>query len=361
MILAACLCMPCRAAGTEITDTGGEDGARAESCVPEGSCTREVPAQREETTVDSVHDIMSNGVTEAATWFDSFFSSPEEQAETNRSYLRLSFGVLKEESEKIDTDLKLNGKIHLPHIQKHLNLTFSGNSDEDQDEDQDEELGDLDPGDSRDNDEYTLGLQYFVKQTTKQSLSANTGVRFRNGFPSVFIGPRYRLYVGLDHWKMRFTQRLLWDTDSGWEALTRFDFDRKILDRFLFRITPRGKWEQDEKGYDYDLQFRLYQRLGVASAVIYEQNNDFETHPHNRLEKFDLQVRYRRQALRKWLFFEVAPRVTFRKDNNFDAQLGLQLRLEVAFGNVGYWSRSGTLLRSVPKQVPDEPESDRSP
>ena len=50
------------------------------------------------------------------------------------------------------------------------------------------------------------------------------------------------------------------------------------------------------------------------------------------LEEYLVSSRWRINALREWLFFEVEPFVTWRKDEQFATSYGISLRVEGFFG-----------------------------
>ena len=57
--------------------------------------------------------------------------------------------------------------------------------------------------------------------------------------------------------------------------------------------------------------------------------NQFE--PNSELRSSSLNFRYRRTVRYDWLFLEVAPRLSFKKEHDWSVDPGLQLSLEVVF------------------------------
>ena len=73
--------------------------------------------------------------------------------------------------------------------------------------------------------------------------------------------------------------------------------------------------------------------------IEYQWNTQFKTSPNHRLESSILRVRYRRNFLRKWLFYEVDPQLAFRNDEDFDPKAGITFQVDVVFGGKGFLKR----------------------
>ena len=326
----------------KITPTGEQEKVPAErpegvpeedqgSVVPEELEQKEEDEQEQEDEgyVDTAQRWVSAGIESAARIADEFFGDENYEAEANNTRLRLMFDTFFESGEAVDFRFRFNLRLVLPLTNKRLKLSFSGNSDEDDDEDETATV----TGANDDNNNVEATLAYTLVESAKHNLSLRTGVK---SGPAWWIGPRYRFYAKLGGpWGFRFTQLIRWRTDDDWEAITRFDFERKIGENFLFRFTPRGKYNQHdyhEDGYDYRLEAKVFQRLDRNSAMRYEWINKFLTKPDNHLDEIVLKIGYRRRVWRKWLFFEIVPQASFPDEEDFHFTPGILFRIETNFG-----------------------------
>jgi hypothetical protein len=300
------------------------------------------PAQPAEHTdsdllADRLHRTISQGVLKAAESIDAFFYTPQTEIEENRTTFRVNLGLFfeAEERPRLDTGSRL--KLVLPGFQDKLHLVLAGDPEED-----DKVLGeavDKAPPSDLPADEETDGvsaaLRYFVLDDLKRNLSFSAGARFRQGSLVGFPDARYRRVfdVGdLGDNAFRLEQRVVWYTDDGWRESTRLDFDTLVLAYHLLRTSVEGIWEEAQGGYDYNLRLSFFQPLGRRAALRYEWVTGFNVCTEGQLDKILLKVGYRQSFWRPWLFFEIAPQLTYPEAKDFKATPGLLLRLEAIFG-----------------------------
>jgi hypothetical protein len=150
--------------------------------------------------------------------------------------------------------------------------------------------------------------------------------------PVLFLAPRYRYFVPINPWDFRFTQEVIWKTDTTWQTNTIFDLERKLPHDLFFRTSAGGTWINTSKGYFYSLSFSLRHPLDSKRALEYVWNNSFQTRPVGELVEVFFSVRYRQNFLREWLFFEVAPQYRFPRDSQFKGTPGILFRFEMFFG-----------------------------
>jgi hypothetical protein len=275
---------------------------------------------------DVVQAHISENINGAAQWIDSFFDDERFVAEDATTKLRFGESVFLEYGDSSpEYKTKINLSIDIPKTKKKLRLFIA--SEDEADKTPDTLFNRVETSD----DTSAAGVQFFAKATRRKNLSLTTGVKLES--MELFIGPRYRLTVPInDDWQMRFTQRVRWYTSMGWESTTRFDFETLINDRFFFRHTLDGRWREEDEGYRYEVRPTLIQKLHSGKAIEYQWNTLFKTRPKHRLESSVVRVRYRRNFLRKWLFYEANPQIAFRNDEDFEPKFGVTLQLEVVFG-----------------------------
>jgi hypothetical protein len=311
------------------------------SLAPEGEKPQPsgVPAKPEEEKpeqgfVDTLHGELSQKLFSSADWLDSFFADENYVKEVNRSYVRFRYDIFKEEMSKATFKPAVDMRLALPELERRTHITFSAEPNEPLTgpnvpvRTQAERFGTTEQAN------FTTALQYFIKTTAKENFIVMSGVQFSKFTPVLFIAPRYRILVPFPVWQFRFTQELLWRTDTAWQTDTRFEFERQLPKDFFFRTTLDGVWASRVIGYTYGIAFLLRQPFGPTHAVDYEWINTYQTRPVNELTEIDFRIRYRHSFWREWLFFEVAPQVRFPRDSNFDRIPGILFRLEMFFGRV---------------------------
>jgi hypothetical protein len=178
----------------------------------------------------------------------------------------------------------------------------------------------------------TTAVHYVLRATTEQNFIVRSGAQFTHGSPALFIAPRYRYFLPLTTWDCRFTQEVIWNTLTRWQANTVFDLERKLPHDLFFRTSVGGAWIETSRGYFYGVSFSLGQPIDAKRALEYEWSNSFQTRPVGELLEVLLRVRYRQSFWREWFFFEVAPQYRFPRDRDYSGTPGILFRLEMFFG-----------------------------
>ena len=283
------------------------------------------------TTADRVQRSISENINSAAQWIDSFFDDDRFIAEDATTKLRLSESVFLEHDEGPEYKTKVNLSIDIPKTKKRLRVFLA--SEEDTNKTPDTLFNRVENS----NETSAAGVQYFAKASKKRNLSLTTGIKLDSA--EFFIGPRYRRTFKFDTWNLRFTQRLRWLSSKGWEATTRFDYERLLSEKLFFRHTVEGRWRKEDEGYRYEIRPSLIQQLHSKKAIEYQWNTLFKTKPKHRLESSVLLVRYRRNFKRKWLFYEINPQIALRNDEDFKPKAGIAFKIEVVFGGKDFLKR----------------------
>ena len=171
---------------------------------------------RQPNQVDRAQEAMSQSVNDAAKWFDAFFGDERFVAEEAYSRIRLTPSVFFEEGEATDYKFRVNAKIKVPRMSKKLRLVIADTS-----EDEETVLAQETFPEARqsDSDATAIGLQYFLKTKNKLNTSVSAGIKIGSGHVvDFFLGPRVRKTWDFDIWQIRFTERVRWYTDIGWES-----------------------------------------------------------------------------------------------------------------------------------------------
>lgn len=281
-------------------------------------------SQETEDTVDETHEQVSEKLLTAATWLDSFFDDSRYEAEENRTRAKLKLSAGIERDGNFEFKPRLSLRLHLPQAEGRLNLLISANDDEDFDVDRN-----ANAMSSRDEESNLTGaLRYFLRETDKMNITTTAGVSLNYAY----AGIRYRRLFDYSSWQGRFTSRLRYYTDDGWESRNQYDIERQVSDRLLFRTTLEANWEEEYNGLPHAVTFSLFQVLQADRAILYDVGNYFHTSPSYQMTDTVFRLRYRQRSYRDWLVFEVAPQVAFPKEYDREFTPGIIFKLEGDFG-----------------------------
>jgi hypothetical protein len=284
--------------------------------------------------VDTLHGQLSRKLLSTAEWLDSFFADANYVKEENQSYVRFRYDFFKEEYAPAVFKPAFDLRLALPELERRTHIAFSAAPSETLTGPGTPVLTPAERFGEVEQANFTTALQYFFKTTPKENFIVMSGVQFSKFKPVPLVEPRYRLLFPFPIWKIRFTQEVLWRTDTAWQMDSRLEFERQLPKDLFFRTTIDGVWASRVLGYTYSLAFLLREPFDQTHAVDYEWINTWQTRPVDELTEIDFRIRYRHSFWREWLFFEVSPQVRFPQSNNFDIIPGILFRLEMFFGRI---------------------------
>ena len=260
----------------------------------------------------------------AARWVDTFFQDPDYEAELATSQFRIRPGLHYRDEQGFKTRLKVSLKLKLPNVSRRISLIVGNDTD-------DNDFGDPVDGSG---DNSIIGLQFFGKQRNNWHASVSAGLKF-NDF-ALFVGPRVRYDNAFSETSSyRITQTVRWQTNNYWQFNSRLDINHAFNDRFFFRQSFDGRWrgeKSDEEGYRTRVSSFVTQHLKNAAGLQYEFSTIFHTRPDTHVDRYTLSTRFRKRSSREWLYYEIAPEVSFEDEFDFKANPGIRLRLELFYG-----------------------------
>ncbi|MGD9020534.1 MAG: hypothetical protein PVF46_01960 [Lysobacterales bacterium] len=263
-------------------------------------------------------------VQRAAQWVDSFFSDPDYVAEAASSQFRFRPEIYYRKEQGTDLRANMALKLHLPNLNRKVSLVIGSSPD------------DTGFGDSAEEDaeESVIGLQFFGKMRKRWHTSLSAGLTFDEF--AAYIGPRGRYWKNFnERTSLRFSQAVRWQTNNYWQILSRLDINHTLPGGYMFRQTFDGRWraeKSDKEGYRTRISSILTRYLSSSAGLQYDFTTIIHTRPDTHVDRYTLAVRYRMRSSRDWLYYEIAPQVSFEDEFDYAANPGIRLRLEFFYG-----------------------------
>ena len=264
---------------------------------------------------------------------DEFFAEEEVFYETSGSYMKLTGEVnYFEAGEKAYySDLKV--KIKLPMTEKKASLLIESNPGDDEEEI--EKALEQTPREAVSEKDYFAGVQTTIGEKKNWQFKPSGGIKL--GTPIDFYA-RFRLTkeIPLTNGSFQFKEALYWFDSTGWESDTSGEFSFQVLDNLLFRSTTGVNWleEPEEDALD-DIAsrqiFSLTHKLSERRAISYQVRFDGITEPTIYTTQYSLLAHYRQNLHEDYLFVDLIPQVTYRKEYDFRADYSFIFRLEMVF------------------------------
>jgi hypothetical protein len=187
-----------------------------------------------------------------------------------------------------------------------------------------------------------IGLQYQVgpKDIRKHRFDLTLGLG--NSGPKPGVKYVYQDAFAEDL-NFRFTQRFTYDLGEGGYGSSRFVLDKALRERELVRAYTRFLYGEKTDGTEWSSSLS-YARgwqggSGRVGATWLYGGADGQTEPYDFVKNYKVGARFRRQAYRDWLFWEIEPSYNWRIDEPYFDREGawrIELRLEfLLFDNPG--------------------------
>ncbi|MFP3874974.1 MAG: hypothetical protein ACLFV1_11035 [Thiohalophilus sp.] len=278
--------------------------------------------------LDRPQDTLSYGLNEMAIAMDEFFAEERVFYDKSGSYVRLTADMVFDDvgDTRYIGDVKV--KMRLPRTEEKLKLTFESNPDEQRD-DLDRTLEDS-PGEAAREREYYGGIQATLGDEKKWRFKPSIGVKFDKPI-DIYLRLRMDRNYKTGNWLFRPSQTFYAFKEKGFGSDTQFVLDYAITDNVLFRSSSFVRYTDENDYYEPSQVFSLLHSLSRRRGMAYQIGVYGNSEPIWHATDYLAQIRYRQNIHSDYLFMELLPRVLYQRENNFEAERSLTLRLEMIF------------------------------
>lgn len=271
-------------------------------------------------------------------YFNKFFRESTYLYGSNESYLMVRLGAegnLLANSITPVTDVKISLK--LPHTQNRLHL-FVGDPFKTKEEER--IVNDQGEVDSR----TAVGVAYYLP-TIIEDFDINIFGGFR-GLTNPFIQGRAEYPVNLYDWLIRPVQSVEYSVDRQFYEQTQLYFDRRISPTEMVRLQLQRQTETEVAGMNYQgilgyylsfsshAGFSVSTSAGGATVVDPDRYSGSSANPHAGVYLYTLGGVWKASFWRKWLFYELSPRIEWDMYYTWQPNYIADLTLEIYFGGI---------------------------
>jgi hypothetical protein len=257
---------------------------------------------RPQSWLDRTHSYFNRQLCEPAAWFDGFFGDPRAFEETPvGTFFRLRNSLEWDQRDGWSAGVRVRANIQLPRASERLRLLITSD---------DDLSGDFDQrtGVDEDEDQTRLGLRFIASSSARAQFDVDGTVRVTSGSLNPRLRGRYRYVQGLSQSTLaRATQAIFWERAEGFGTTSRLDWEWLPNRDSLLRVTGEGTYSEESDGVDWQASIVGFRQLTAKTAVRAELGSFGYTSPSFEAEEYFVALRYRRQFLRPWLFYELQP------------------------------------------------------
>jgi hypothetical protein len=179
-----------------------------------------------------------------------------------------------------------------------------------------------------DQNRFSLALRW--RSSHESGLSHRIGVGRRL---QAFFKSRYRnSHILTDKTTLRWeTSAYLYSNDGlGCDFYWKLGYN--ATDHSIFRWNNHFYFRDSTNDWLWQHSLQKLTQFDEKNALIAGFYIEGLSRPNYRLDEYLVSLKWRKNTLRKWLFYEVEPFILWRRDESFSASYGIALRLEGFFG-----------------------------
>lgn len=286
------------------------------------------PPEPEEPLLERGREILGDGYIDLTQTIDGFLAGKRLDREYNESYLTLiTQGTWFERSDN-QADVKLKGKLDLPHTERRFKLFIDSDPDfENSIEDRNRSIS---RGDRIREGSSVAGFEFAKdRPLTHWKTSYSLGARNQDGI-KVLVRARVRKHWVLsDKWTSYFHQDV-WHLDgTGWGETSRSEFTRSLTENSWLQFLTEVEYQDDDPAWQYIHSWRVDHILSQKHALTYRIGVLGETPEGIFQDNRFLSFTWRSLIYQDWMFLHLTPEVYFAREDNYNSEAAFTAKLEI--------------------------------
>ena len=274
-----------------------------------------------------VHRDISDSVYQSAIWFDGFFNEDDESELTPQSLARISTSWLPRARDWSEVKVRLKLKARLPYFENKVDLIFSDDSEEGLDQ---LPLESTQSKSSFEDDSFAAAIRYIHQKDARIFSDTRVGISGN----ALFVRARHkRNYVWDDKHSFAFTPSIYYYTDDGLGARLLLEYDYQLNPDNQVRVNYSVRGSESFSGIRWKHGLYHLRHISDKEASVLGLQVEGERNGDNGflVENYTLSYRYRFNAIKEWLFFEIEPFLEWPEPENYKTTPGIALKIEGYF------------------------------
>jgi len=271
------------------------------------------------------HETVSDSVYQSAAWFDDFFTEEGSAKKNPKINAKIRLEWRPRSRNWSDLKARFKVKVRLPHFKDRVDIILS-----DDDETEQNQLPLETTHIQAEEEKFSAALRYM--HSNEKDKFTDTRVGISGG--DIFIRSRHKRYINLNEnnaFKIEPSVFYFLDEGLGSRLLLEYNFQKNANTQYRINYSIRGsesfsgiKWKHGI----YKLKHLSDNNASVISLQIEGERNGERGFI---VDNYTLSYRYRFNAYKKWLYFEVEPFLEWQEANNYSTTPGIALRVEGYF------------------------------
>lgn len=300
-----------------LADTGTNKSTNSTSTVAESNAP----------WMQTFHTKISNSVYQSAKWFDDFFIVDGNDAEDPKARARIRLGWRPKSGDWSELETRFKLRVRLPKLKHKASLVFS---DEEDDEHSDLPLETTSTYQDEKDESFTAAIRLIFGPDDKNLLDTRVGLSGGD----IFARARHkRQLIFTDKQAFTIQPSLYYYLDDGLGAKLLLEYDYQLDHANQFRVNYSIRGSEAFHGIRWKHGFYQLSQINDKTASITGLQVEGERNGEEgfTIDKYTLSYRYRFNAVRHWIYFEVEPFLEWEEEESYDTTPGIALRIEGFF------------------------------
>jgi len=279
----------------------------------------------EEPWIHDFHSALSNSVYMSAAWFDEFFTeegSVQKNPKIN-ARIRLEWSPKSRDFSEIKARFKV--KVKLPHFKNKVDLILS-----DEDEADQSQLPLETKHLQTEEEKFSASLRYLHNNTKNKYTDTRLGISGGD----LFARARHKRYFNwTENSAFRVEPSIYYFLGDGFGSKLLLEYNFQEDQNTQYRINYSIEGSQSFSGIRWKHGFYRLKHLDAytASVTSFQVEGERNGRRDFVVDNYTVSYRYRFNAYKKWLFFEIEPFLEWPEIENYKTTPGITFRVEGHF------------------------------
>lgn len=271
-----------------------------------------------DTWLDQTHDYVERNICEPAVWFDHFFGDRRVLEDVRPgTFIRLRNAVRLTDGKNVKYISDIQVLYRLPkweNLLRKASIYFESRSDAPKYTLQPGQP--IEPGvnPATGVKQSVIGVRADLYARLRQLIDIDTGLMV-SIHPDAFVRMRYQFLKPFGEvYLIRFSQIPMWQTIEHFSDTTQLDLERTITKFTIVRWSNNVTFIEKRPGVTWNTGISFITQLTAKSAISNDTSMWGVNSPVWTIQNYRVGSRFRQNFYRPWLFFELAPEITWPQD-----------------------------------------------
>ncbi len=251
----------------------------------------------------------------------------------SQGYLVLKLDSEFGEGGESESSVRLRAKVDLPHSKERFKLIFESDPEDDYSLQESERSGKV--GDENITSERAIAGLEYVKKSKEFEWQPSVDVGTRLNFPvDLFTRIRLRKRTVLSKsWELKTQFELPYFTREGAKPSVRLGLFHAFAETLSFKSVSRYKYTKKQSLHEVYQSLQINHLVTDRVVMEYKVGAFGDNQTAERIEEYFVQIAYKKLIYSDWMFFTVAPAISYQKERDWSSYFSLAFQLQLIYSN----------------------------